>query len=144
MTITARVTLDGCVLQDAEVGVFAGEECRTVERTDDSGYAYFTVPGDGKCTLKFRLAKDGQTWGSDVTVDFSEDATCGTRRLPLEVTFGKTTFIGEIPADEDAATQWYDVNGMPLKEKPSIPGVYVRSTRDAESGLTITRKVVVK
>ena len=74
MTITARVTLDGMVQQDAEVGVFAGDECRTAEFTDADGYAYFTVPGDGKCTLRFMLAKDGQTWLSDVTLDFAEDA----------------------------------------------------------------------
>ncbi len=144
MTITARVTLNDEVLRDAEVGVFAGEECRTVERTDDDGYAYFTVPGEGKCTLKFLLAKDGQTWLADVTVDFAEDAICGSRKLPLELVFGKTTLVEGVSADGDAVVRWYDVSGVPLSGKPSAPGVYVRKTHDAETGLTITRKVVVK
>lgn len=144
MTITARVTLDGMVQQDAEVGVFAGNECRTAEFTDADGYAYFTVPGDGKCTLRFMLAKDGQTWLSDVTLDFAEDAICGSYKLPFEVTFGKTTFIDGITADDDTNTRWYDLNGMLLNGKPSVSGVYMRSTYDANTGMTVTRKVVLK
>ena len=144
MTITARVTFDGVVQQDAEVGVFAGEECRTTEFTDADGYAYFTVPGDGKCTLRFKFAKDGQTWNSDVTLDYAEDAICGSYKLPFEVTFGKTTFIDGITADDGTNTRWYDLNGMLLNGKPSLPGVYVRSTYDANTGLTVTRKVVLK
>lgn len=144
MTITARVTLDGMVQQDAEVGVFAGDECRTAEFTDADGYAYFTVPGDGKCTLRFMLAKDGQTWLSDVTLDFAEDAICGSYKLPFEVTFGKTTFIDGITADDDTNTRWYDLNGMLLNGKPSVSGVYMRSTYDANTGMTVTRKVVLK
>lgn len=144
MTITARVTFDGVVQQDAEVGVFVGDECRTAEFTDADGYAYFTVPGDGKCTLRFKLAKDGQTWSSDVSLDYTEDAICGSYKLPFEVTFGKTTFIDGITADDDTNTRWYDLNGMLLNGKPSVPGVYVRSTYDANTGLTVTRKVVLK
>ena len=144
MTITACVTLDGMVQQDAEVGVFAGDECRTAEFTDADGYAYFTVPGDGKCTLRFMLAKDGQTWLSDVTLDFAEDAICGSYKLPFEVTFGKTTFIDGITADDDTNTRWYDLNGMLLNGKPSVSGVYMRSTYDANTGMTVTRKVVLK
>lgn len=144
MTITARVTFDGAVQQDAEVGVFAGDECRTAEFTDADGYAYFTVPGDGKCTLRFMLAKDGQTWLSDVTLDFAEDAICGSYKLPFEVTFGKTTFIDGITADDDTNTRWYNLNGMLLNGKPSVSGVYMRSTYDANTGMTVTRKVVLK
>ena len=144
MTITARVTFDGVVQQDAEVGVFVGDECRTAEFTDADGYAYFTVPGDGKCTLRFKLAKDGQTWSSDVSLDYTEDAICGSYKLPFEVTFGKTTFIDGITADNDTNTRWYNLNGMLLNDKPSVPGVYVRSTYDANTGLTVTRKVVLK
>lgn len=144
MTITAHVTFDGAVQQDAEVGVFAGDECRTAEFTDADGYAYFTVPGDGKCTLRFMLAKDGQTWLSDVTLDFAEDAICGSYKLPFEVTFGKTTFIDGITADDDTNTRWYDLNGMLLNGKPSVSGVYMRSTYDANTGMTVTRKVVLK
>ena len=60
------------------------------------------------------------------------------------MTFGKTTFIDGITADDDTNTRWYDLNGMLLNGKPSVPGVYVRSTYDANTGLTITRKVVLK
>lgn len=144
MTITARVTFDGVVQQDAEVGIFVGDECRTAEFTGADGYAYFTVPGDGKCTLRFKLAKDGQTWSSDVSLDYTEDAICGSYKLPFEVTFGKTTFIDGITADDDTNTRWYNLNGMLLNGKPSVPGVYVRSTYDANTGLTVTRKVVLK
>ncbi len=144
MTITARVTFDGEVQPNAEVGVFAGEECRTAEMTDADGYAYFTVPGDGKCNLRFKMVNDGVAWLSDVVVDFAEDAMCGSYKKPLEVTFGKTTTVSQVAADSDADVRWYDVNGTLLREKPSAPGVYVRSAHDANTGLTVTRKVQLK
>ncbi len=144
MTITARVTFDGEVMQDTEVGVFAGEECRTAETTGADGYAYFTVPGDGKCSLRFRMVRDGVTWLSDMAVDFSEDAMCGSYRQPLEVTFGKTTGVAGIAGSNGADVQWYGVDGTPLGGKPAVPGVYVIRAYDDDSGLTVTRKVVLK
>ncbi len=144
MTITARATLDGDVLQGAEVGVFVADECRASEVTDDKGYAYFTVPGDGKCTLRFKMTQGEQEWTSDVTIDFAEDAICGSYRQPLELTFGKTTCVNGVEADDGADTCWFDVNGIMLGRRPSAPGVYVRSTRDPNTGLTIRRKVVVR
>ena len=90
------------------------------------------------------LAKDGQTWLSDVTLDFAEDAICGSYKLPFEVTFGKTTFIDGITSDDDTNTRWYDLNGMLLNGKPSVSGVYMGSTYDANTGQTVTRKVVLK
>ena len=74
MTITARVTFNDEVQQGAEVGVFAGDECRTAEVTDADGYAYFTVPGEGKCNLRFLMVKNGDVWLAEATVDFIEDA----------------------------------------------------------------------
>ncbi len=144
MTITARVTLDEEVMQGAEVGVFVADECRAAEVTDDKGYAYFTVPGDGKCTLRFKMTQGGQEWMSDVTLDFAEDAICGSYRLPLELTFGKTTCVDGAWVDDDADTRWFDVNGVMLSKRPSAPGVYVRSTHDPNTGLTIRRKVVIR
>lgn len=119
MTITARATLDGDVLQGAEVGVFVADECRASEVTDDKGYAYFTVPGDGKCTLRFKMTQGEQEWTSDVTIDFAEDAICGSYRQPLELTFGKTTCVNGVEADDGADTCWFDVNGIMLGRRPS-------------------------
>lgn len=144
MTITARVTFNDEVQQGAEVGVFAGDECRTAEVTDADGYAYFTVPGEGKCNLRFLMVKNGDVWFADATVDFTEDAICGSYKQPLELTFGKTTYVDGIAIDADDNTRWFDVHGRVLNGKPTAPGVYVRSTYDPSTGLTTTRKVVVR
>ena len=144
MTITARVTFNDEVQQGAEVGVFAGDECRTAEVTDADGYAYFTVPGEGKCNLRFLMVKNGDVWLAEATVDFIEDAICGSYKQPLELTFGKTTYVDGIAVDADDNTRWFDVHGRMLNGKPTAPGVYVRSTYDTSTGLTTTRKVVVR
>lgn len=144
MTITARVTFNDEVQQGAEVGVFAGDECRTAEVTDADGYAYFTVPGEGKCNLRFLMVKNGDVWLAEATVDFTEDAICGSYKQPLELTFGKITYVDGIAVDADDNTRWFDVHGRMLNGKPTAPGVYVRSTYDASTGLTTTRKVVVR
>lgn len=49
-----------------------------------------------------------------------------------------------IAVDADDNTRWFDVHGRMLNGKPTAPGVYVRSTYDASTGLTTTRKVVVR
>ena len=144
MTITARVTFNDEVQQGAEVGVFAGDECRTAEVTDADGYAYFTVPGEGKCNLRFLMVKNGDVWLAEATVDFTEDAICGSYKQPLELTFGKITYVDGIAVDADDNTRWFDVHGWMLNGKPTAPGVYVRSTYDTSTGLTTTRKVVVR
>ena len=144
MTITARVTFNDEVQQGAEVGVFAGDECRTAEVTDADGYAYFTVPGEGKCNLRFLMVKNGDVWLAEATVDFIEDAICGSYKHPLELTFGKITYVGGIAVDADDNARWFDVHGRMLNGKPTAPGVYVRSTYDTSTGLTTTRKVVVR
>lgn len=144
MTITARVTFNDEVQQGAEVGVFAGDECRTAEVTDADGYAYFTVPGEGKCNLRFLMVKNGDVWLAEATVDFIEDAICGSYKQPLELTFGKITYVGGIAVDADDNARWFDVHGRMLNGKPTAPGVYVRSTYDTSTGLTTTRKVVVR
>ena len=147
MTITACVTLEGEIQQGVEVGVFVGDECRTSEITGDDGYAFFTVPGDGKCELNFKMAKGDQTWTSEVIIDFIEDSICGSYRNPLELIFGRTSdmisSIDEINA-EDNSGQWLDLNGIMLDGKPNVPGVYLLRTTEANTGRTVTRKVVVK
>ena len=57
---------------------------------------------------------------------------------------GNGVFIDGITADDDTNTRWYDLNGMLLNGKPSVSGVYMRSTYDANTGMTVTRKVVLK
>ena len=147
MTITACVTLEGEIQQGVEVGVFVGDECRTSEITGDDGYAFFTVPGDGKCELNFKMAKGDQTWTSEVIIDFIEDSICGSYRNPLELIFGRTSdmisSIDDINA-EDNSGQWLDLNGIMLDGKPNVPGVYLLRTTEDNTGRTVTRKVVVK
>ncbi len=141
MTITARVTLDGNTQQDVEVGVLVDDECRTAEYTDENGYAYFTVPGDSKCTLKFAMVKGGQTWTSDLSLDFAEDAICGSYKVPFELMFG------EIPETDDSQkieTSWYTLTGVQLGGKPSAKGVYLLRTHNVESGDVDVEKVIVK
>ena len=100
-----------------------------------------TMLGAGWNWMSF-YAKADDVWLAEATVDFIEDAICGSYKHPLELTFGKTTYVDGIDADDN--TRWFDVHGRILNGKPTAPGVYVRSTYDASTGLTTTRKVVVR
>ena len=90
------------------------------------------------------MVKNGDVWLAEATVDFTEDAICGSYKQPLELTFGKITYVDGIAVDADDNTRWFDVHGWMLNGKPTAPGVYVRSTYDTSTGLTTTRKVVVR
>ena len=40
MSLIARVTFDGNELPGAEIGIYAGDECRSHAYTNDAGLAY--------------------------------------------------------------------------------------------------------
>lgn len=96
MTVTAQVVMDGQVLTNAEIGVFADDECRTVAFTRTDGRAFITVPGDEICQLTFRVAVDGKVYNTKQTVDYAVDAEYGSYSLPFVISLGDATGIEEI------------------------------------------------
>ena len=146
MCVVARVTYNGIPCANTEVGVFAQDgECRTAEVTDADGYAYFTIPGDATCQLKFYIDHESGVLTTPLLLTYATDAVYGTYATPFEVEFdsGSPTAIGFVSADS-SENRWYDLNGYEYNSRPSVPGIYILCTTNSATGKTVTRKVVVK
>lgn len=144
MSIVALVTLDGEKMPDTEIGVFAGDECRTSTLTNADGLAYLSVPGDERTTLTFRLSHGGKILYADATLPYENDAMCGTTHSPYVINFGISNGIGSADAGElDDTAAWYTVSGIRLSGKPSAPGVYVRKRFDENSQHTVAETVTI-
>jgi len=102
MTITAQV-MDGTqVVEDAEVGVFAGEECRTSE-TAYEGLYFLTVPGDQATALTFKVAVGGQIISPEQSITYQTDAMIGDLYKPYIIQIGEPAGVEAI-GDRQQAT----------------------------------------
>jgi hypothetical protein len=115
----------------AEVGIFAGDECRQAAVTDDQGMIYVTVPGDEPTELRFVIATDGQLLEAANTITYANDAVCGAPRTPFILDLGTATGISSLSYLTDADTKCFDlqgrrVNSQILKSKSrQAKGVYI-------------------
>ena len=146
MCVVARVTYNGIPCANTEVGVFDQDgECRTAEVTDADGYAYFTIPGDASCQLKFYIDHERGVLTTPLLLTYATDAVYGTYATPFEVEFDSSspTAIGFVSADS-SENRWYDINGYEYNSRPTLPGIYILCATNSATGKTVTRKVVVK
>ena len=103
--------MDGQVLTNAEIGVFAGDECRTVAFTRADGRAFVTVPGDEECQLTFLVAVDGKVYTTKQTVDYAVDAEYGSYSQPFVISLGNTSGIHEVEKGLSIESSVYDLQG---------------------------------
>lgn len=152
---------------DDVVGVFVGDECRgmahpTYNARYDNSFVLLDVYGnadDAGTPLTFKVydASTGIMYPVTTTsqpVAFSANVLVGKYADPLRIEAAdkieQATMLGagwnwmSFYAKADDNTRWFDVHGRMLNGKPTAPGVYVRSTYDTSTGLTTTRKVVVR
>jgi hypothetical protein len=130
MTVTAQVVMDGHVLTNAEIGVFAGDECRTVAVTRADGRAFMTIPGDDECLLTFQVAVDGKVYTTKQTVDYAVDAECGSFNSPFIIDLGDASGIYEIENGLNGVPSIYDLQGRKVltdkaENRNLHKGVYV-------------------
>ena len=109
MTVIAQVISDGMPAAGVEVGVFAGEECRTTAICDDEGLLYLTIPGDGHTQLAFRMYDGYTLTDCDATLEYVSNATVGTIDAPF-VLNAVTTGITDASAGRTDG-RLYDLQG---------------------------------
>lgn len=86
MTMIAVVKDGEQLVTNAEVGVFAGTECRTAESIDEDGLLFLTISGEGSGTsLVFRVYVDGNEKIVDQNLSYSDDAILGSLQKPYEI-----------------------------------------------------------
>jgi hypothetical protein len=109
MTVIAQVISDGMPAAGVEVGVFAGEECRTTAVSDDEGLLFLTIPGEGHTQLAFRMYDGYTLTDCDTTLEYASNATVGTIDTPF-VLNAVTTGITDAGAGRTDA-RLYDLQG---------------------------------
>ena len=132
MVLIAQVVADGQPVSGAELGVFAGDECREAAVTDERGMIYITIPGDETCTLNFRVS-DGNSQISTLNaqITYETDAVIGTPKAPFIIDLANATGI----ADNNRVTtnnsgDVYDLQGRKIVNRESEnrklrKGVYI-------------------
>jgi hypothetical protein len=101
MTMVARVMNGNTLMTNAEVGVFAGTECRGAETSDAQGLVFLTIAGEGVGTpLTFKVYKNGETKEIDQDLVYSDDATFGTVKAPYLIQFDATAVTDVAVANE--------------------------------------------
>ena len=143
MSLIARVTFDGNELPGAEIGIYAGDECRSHAYTNDAGLAYVTIPGNAKTTLTFKLLYKGKVYTSTTTLDYESDGIVGSTFNPFVINFDTMTGIGTLTVDADENTEWFTVSGQKLGRKPKAAGIYIRKRYDSEARRTVTETVTI-
>lgn len=143
MSLIARVTFDGNELPGAEIGIYAGDECRSHAYTNNAGLAYVTIPGNAKTTLTFKLQYKGKVYTSTTTLDYESDGIVGSTFNPFVINFDTTTGIGTLTVDADENTEWFTVSGQKLGRKPKAVGIYIRKRYDSEARRTVTETVTI-
>jgi hypothetical protein len=127
--MTAKVVANGQPVGNAEVAVFAGDECRTTAMTNEDGFAYLTIPGDETCELTFKVAVGDQVVNVPFTLTFEVDAIFGTANYPVVMNLGDLTGIWDnlhVTGDESV----YDLSGRKVANGESLnrklqKGVYI-------------------
>ena len=97
MTLIAQVKQNGNPVANAELGVFAGDECRAACIADADGMVYPVILGEDPVTLTFKVAISGAIYSAtpSQTVEFQTGAYIGSES-PVIITVGSA-----VPTDID-------------------------------------------
>jgi hypothetical protein len=128
MVVCAQVVKDGQPVEGIEVGIFAGNECRQADVTDERGMVYVTVPGNESVKLNFRVTNGADIYESGESQTYEKDAILGTPKAPLVINLDEATGIWSI--SNSAGESMYDISGRKVadsrRENRQLPrGVYI-------------------
>ena len=123
--MAAKIIGHGAHLSNAQLGVFAGDECRAAATTQADGIAYLTIPGDEACTLTLKIAVGDQITEVPQTLIYETNSIYGTPDEPMVIDLG-TTGILDILNSQDAESV-YDLQGRKVENATlkSNKGIYI-------------------
>jgi len=122
--MAVKVVANGMSMSDIEVGVFAGEECRAAEVTNELGIAYLTIPGDETCELTIKVAVGSEVMDASLTLTYESNAEYGTPASPMVLDLTDVaTGIGGMGDGQDSDV--YDISGRKMDSRKLQRGVYI-------------------
>ena len=113
--MAVKVVDNGRPLSNMELGVFAGDECRTAAVTDDEGIAYLTIPGDEACEMTFKIALDNEVMDVPFTFTYETDAVYGTPQNPMVISFDDADAVWKVLGDS-GSNSIYDLSGRKIAD----------------------------
>lgn len=122
--MAVKVVANGQSLNNIELGVFDGEECRSAAMTNGQGIAYLTIPGDETCLLTFKVAFDGEVIETPVSFNYETDAIYGTPQCPMIISFDDADGIWKVLGDT-GSNAVYDLSGRKVVNRRLPKGVYI-------------------
>ena len=123
--MAAKITGFGKPFGNAQIGVFAGDECRAAATTHADGMAYLTIPGDEACTLTLKVAVGDQVIDVPQTLIYETNSIYGTPDEPIVIELG-ITGIQDLLNSQDAESV-YDLQGRKIDNatRKSNKGIYI-------------------
>ncbi|MFI3296223.1 MAG: LamG-like jellyroll fold domain-containing protein [bacterium] len=125
MTMVAVVKNGTIVETTAEVGVFAGEECRESQMSGNDGLVYLTIPGDDVTSLTFKVAIDNQIYTVDQLLSFNNNDHYGSVDIPYEIQLS--------PTETGVDTPVMGSGSISIYPNPANADVYVETDLDIVS-----------
>lgn len=112
--MAAKIIGHGAPLSNAQLGVFAGDECRAAATTQADGIAYLTIPGDEACSLTLKIAVGDQITEVPQTLIYETNSIYGTPDEPMviDLELGITGIQNILNAND--AESVYDLQGRKL------------------------------
>ena len=105
MILVGKVLLDNEPAANAEVGIFDGDECRSVGYTDAQGQLLMLVAGEDEATLDYKLFLNDETYETVETLHYITDDIVGTPDSPHLIRFGEGQGIGNVQGDDVQCTK---------------------------------------
>lgn len=105
MILVGQVLLDNQPAANAEVGIFDGDECRSVGYTDAQGLLLMLVAGEDEAVLSYKMALGDQVYETVETLHYVTDAIVGTPDMPHLIRFGEGQGIEDVRSDDVRSTK---------------------------------------
>lgn len=143
MTVVANVMMNGAIVEDAVISVYAGEElCGYSAGCGEDGVHFITVGSteNGKRNLRFVIETEDETYVLDGKMNFNADAVMGTAKSPLCLNLDEVTAIKSMIGGNIARIEYFDLNGR-LLHCDEHPASIAQSHRFSNSEVALKRVV---
>ena len=100
MILVGQVLLDNQPAPNAELGIFDGDECRSVGYTDAEGRILMLVAGEDEATLSYKLVLNDEVYETVETLHYLTDDILGTPDQPHLIRFGEGQGIEDVQGDD--------------------------------------------
>lgn len=105
MILIGQVLYDKAPVVNAELGIFDGDECRSVANTDADGRVIMMIAGEEETVLNYKLMLNDQVFETVETLHYLTDDIVGTPDAPHIIHFGEGQSVENVQGDKVQCTK---------------------------------------